>query len=244
MNQNQGGMDVDFEYDGELDRRVNAAHQILSPIGFKRVCALESIEPSVIARFRSEVEAATNEKPMQKILWEHPQILARFLGPGHCWWIKQEVRLGNELRPDFMAARTESIFLNYRLVELESPTALWFNPSNGKPAEKMVEAVQQVAEWRHWIEKNQDYAQKPKPFGLGLANLTRHYMRSQIVIGRRKSVTDADRERLNAMKSVEAGYTVHTYDSVIERSKRFPVNDYGQEGDDLCVECHYIADDL
>ncbi len=179
---------------------------------------------------------------MQRFLWEYPQILCRLLGGGYCWWVKQEVWLGQEFRLDFLAARTESLLLNYRLVEIENPAAKWFNPSNGKPATKMVEATQQVGDWHHWISLNQDYAQREKPFGLGLVNLTPLAASSHILIGQRKNVTPSDRQRLNAIRSSGGRYWVNTYDSLIEAAKRVPQNFYGDGDDDICSECQYLLD--
>ncbi len=231
-----------MDYDKELDNRVNYANEVLSPLGFKRVCALDPIAPSVAEEFRKAVESAKTERPMQTFLWKHPEILARFLGPGFCWWIKQEVRLGNELRMDFLAVRTESVPLNYTMVELESPDVRWFNPSNNRPAEKMVESIQQIGEWRYWIEQNQDYVQRPKPNGLGLAKLSRYSSNARIVIGRRQAVTDADRERMNALRANGNTFSVNTYDTLIERSRQPAWNVYGQGGNDYCEECSYIVD--
>lgn len=229
-----------MEYDQELDRRVNYANNILTPLGFKRVCALDPIDPELVGQFRELVENSDTEKPLQKFLWKHPVIFARFLGPGFCWWIKQEVRLGNEVRMDFLAARTESLPLNYTMVELESPTARWFNPSNRRPAEKMVEAIQQVGEWRYWINKLQHYINEPKPYGGGLSHLSSHTVNAQIVIGRRAIVTNADRERVKALMDAGNRFSVNTWDTLIERSRNPAWNIYGQSASDCCEECSYI----
>ncbi|MFJ8107112.1 Shedu anti-phage system protein SduA domain-containing protein [Streptomyces sp. NPDC096132] len=198
---------------------------------------LDPIDVEVVQKFQEEVQSASNEKPIQEFLWEHPEIMCRFLG-GYCWWIKPEVWLGQEFRLDFLAARTESLLLNYQLVELKSPTSRWFNPSNRNPAAKLVEAEQQVANWNHWLSLNRDYAQRSKPFGLGLVKLDEYMSRSVIVIGQRKNVTAADRQLLTA-RMVREGkrYGAYTYDSMIEAAGRVPNNFYGDV--DECTECRY-----
>ncbi|AQA12770.1 hypothetical protein BV401_22335 [Streptomyces malaysiensis subsp. malaysiensis] len=188
------------------------------------------------------METSPTEKPIQRLLEEYPQILCRLLGAGYCWWIKQEVWLGQEFRLDFLAARTESLTLNYRLVELQSPAAKWINPSNGKPATQMVEATQQVSDWYHWISLNHDYAKREKPFGLGLVNLTPLAATGHIIIGQRKNVTRSDRQRMNAIRSSSGRYWLNTYDSLIEAAKRAPENFYGDGGGDACSECQYLLD--
>lgn len=234
----------DYEYDAELDTRVNQCHQILNPLGFRRVCALDSIAPGVINQFRAEVDAATGKEVLQKYLWEYPQILVRFLGPRYCWWIKQDVRLGKEVRVDFLAARTESHILNYTQVQIESPADRWRNPSDDGLGERLEAARQQVAKLRYLVTGNGEYVRRSRPDGQGLVNLRPHTLSSHILLGRRKSVMDSDREHLNAMTSLEARCKVNTYDSIIAAAGRRPVNDYGQGGDDTCIECCYIVDDF
>src|SRR5262249_27608736 len=63
-----------------------------------------------------------------------------------------ELRLGAEYRPDFMLPVDDfSAGVTYHLIELESPSTPPYR-RDGKPGERLTAAIQQIEDWRAWID--------------------------------------------------------------------------------------------
>jgi hypothetical protein len=96
----------------------------------------------------------------------------------------------------------------WMLVEIERSAHSLFNKS-GDVCAKLTHAIRQVVDWRSWIEENLSYARKllpqisPSPECL-------------IIIGRRKSLSDGDRNRLAALVAGLYGISIHTYDWLLD----------------------------
>src|SRR5204863_4208950 len=118
------------------------------------------------------IDAARDEKPVQKCLQDYPVLLARVAGPSsYGTYLRSQVRFGSQLVPDFMLAVADSSGVNWTLIELESPTAK-VGIQKGRFAGKAREGIQQIEDWREWLVANLDYARRsPDEDGLGLSGI-------------------------------------------------------------------------
>jgi Domain of unknown function (DUF4263) len=175
----------------------------------------EPTSASVLA-FEDALNSARNERPMQKVLEQHPEMLD-YLVSGHGGiYVIPQVQLGKDYVPDFLVAAYTSLGLHWTLVELESPTAV-LTIKDGQPAQQLRKAMQQIADWREWLMNNVNYARRPTAEnGLGLPGI-RIDARGLIIIGRGRLSThsDAMRMREQSQRNVE----IRTYDWLIRAAR-------------------------
>jgi hypothetical protein len=165
--------------------------------------------------FRNVLAEACDERPVQKYLEAHPQLLCSFLRSGHGEWIVPQMRFGSEYVADFVVGCGNSGGIHWHLIELESPTAKSVTKA-GLSAKKFHVATRQIGSWRDWLQSNLDYARNPPAAnGLGLKDISPRCS-ATIVIGRRSSVTpafNAIRKRLHEESHIE----VISYDNLLEQ---------------------------
>lgn len=170
--------------------------------------------PGLAARaaLQDALSEASDEKPMQAVLEQHPQVLA-YLVDGHDGlWVVPQKKLGAQYVPDFLVAGETSAGIRWTLVEIESPTAP-LTISDGQPEKRLRKAIKQIADWREWLGDNLDYARKSRAEnGMGLAGI-RADAPALIIIGRGEQTASIDRMR-NRVRS-EQGIEIRTYDWLI-----------------------------
>jgi hypothetical protein len=139
-------------------------------------------------------KAAERERILQRYLQEHPLLLIQHMGGGHGRWVIPQKRLGAEFVPDFVIGERHTGGFEWLLVELESPTASMFR-KDGEPSAELWHALRQITDWRAWLERNRDYATRPRAdAGLGLTDISPN-SRGLVLIGRAHDLNDADRPR-------------------------------------------------
>lgn len=170
-----------------------------------------------VKSFLSILEKATDERSMQVYLEENPHILSQHLGGGHGRWVIPHKRLGDEHVTDFLIADKNSLGFHWYAIELESPTSSLFTAS-GDPSAKLTHAIRQISDWRVWLEKNIDYASRPRESkGLGLTDINGNIL-GLIIIGRRKSL-NISTKALRRQLSENLGIEIHTYDWLVDNVK-------------------------
>jgi hypothetical protein len=107
-----------------------------------RVRERETLERDVDA-LRGIIETATDERPIQRHLEQHPWLLASLLGGGQGRWVRPQVSLGREVVADFFIADADSAGVRWRLIELESPRVPQ-RLQNGDFAKEARHAVHQI----------------------------------------------------------------------------------------------------
>jgi len=167
---------------------------------------------------RQVLEEAKVEEDLQKFLTENSIFLVQHLGGGHGRYVIPKPRLGAELIPDFLIAEMSSIGIEWYGVELESPFAEMFT-SSGQPGHLVTQAIQQVVEWRAWLESNLAYARNPKSEnGLGLVGIAPD-LPATILMGRRDKEFptnfNAFRRQVKSKQNIE----IHTYDWLAEQAE-------------------------
>ncbi|MFJ4585314.1 Shedu anti-phage system protein SduA domain-containing protein [Streptomyces echinatus] len=164
-----------------------------------------------IEAYEEKLSTATDERPLQEFLQEHPQVLALGLS-SQCRWIIPQTRLSIHYVTDFLTARLDSTGLKWTFIELQSPREGLFT-QKGRPSEHLDEGIRQILDWRTWVDDQGPHARDPKTRGgLGLVDIS-SYSRGLIIMGRRENVTDLDRKRLKLIMWNHQ-IDVRSYDSI------------------------------
>ena len=151
---------------------------------------------------------ASDERPAQRFLAEHPELLGCLLQPGNAAWAFDRPTLGSEFIPDFLLSTHTSAGYRWVMVELESPVARIL--TNAKlPARKLNEALGQIRDWRAWIRRNIAYAQSE----LGFQDLDAECP-AFVIIGRRSQLSQDCVTHYRELSTSTT--TVMTYDRLFE----------------------------
>jgi hypothetical protein len=170
-----------------------------------------AIDPNAQARKRmaqliSQCETLLNgpEEPLHQFIRANPQLLS----PTHdrVW---SKLPLGKRAT-DFVFREPSG---EYLLVELENPSQLLFR-KDGQPRQSLSHAVDQVIDWRRYLEDNLSTAQRE----LGLKGISSN-PRSLIVIGRSVSLSEANRRKLVSIENATPTLKIMTFDDLLANSK-------------------------
>lgn len=175
----------------ELKRRDSAA-QLLAGLEIA-IVDLETIL-SISKRNESKLQNCLTNNP---ILFgtQYVQIL-----PKH--------KLGAEYEMDYALVRSSGLV---DLMEIEASNLKLYTKS-GNPTSYLVHAEQQVFDWLSWIEHNSAYAREGIP---GIMS-----PKGYVIIGRNKSLTSADRDRLIRRNTIFRGQIeILTYEDLLGRAQ-------------------------
>jgi len=204
---------------GHIEDAVSLYHHGRAEKELEQYLALwDAITADHIMALRQVLKEAKVEEDLQKFLTENSIFLVQHLGGGHGRYVIPKPRLGAQLIPDFLIAEMSSIGIEWHGVELESPFARMFT-SSGQPSHLVTQAIQQVVEWRAWLESNLNYARNRKSEGgLGLIGITPD-LPATILMGRRdqefSSYFNAFRRQIKSRQNIE----IHTYDWLAEQAE-------------------------
>jgi Shedu protein SduA, C-terminal len=136
-------------------------------------------------KFEQLLEEAPSEEAIQQFLAENPFILAEQLP--HCHYVIPKFRFGGKYVSDFLVPEMTSGGTFWTLIELEPVNAQLITVS-GHLAERVRVGVQQVKDWRDWLNNNRDHAIRSRDQdGLGLDDLTGIW--GWVIVGRRAMVS-------------------------------------------------------
>jgi hypothetical protein len=177
----------------------------------------DDIMPDLVDEFRRRLDAADDERAMQVFLEANPMILVQPLGGGHGRWVLPQKRLGAEHVTDFVVAEKSSIGFQWTAVELESPRARMFT-KKGDFTTALTHAIRQIEDWRAWIGRNRDYAERPRDkSGLGLVDIDDN-VPGWIILGRRGDAPPDTHDRRRSV-SQQLRIEIHSYDWLLERAE-------------------------
>jgi uncharacterized protein YjbI with pentapeptide repeats len=177
------------------------------------------IEPGAVRSFATILNAAKDERPLQKHLEQHPSLVLACIAPNHRGWVVPQMRLGSEYVADFMACGLTSLGHEWLGIELESPAAAMFL-KNGEQSETLRHAIRQIHDWRDWITNNLDYARRPRQdSGLGLRDISGEFP-GLILIGRRSELDPMTMQRRRRL-SKELRIEIRTYDFLLQACEHF-----------------------
>jgi hypothetical protein len=174
----------------------------------------EPPEQMQIDLLREAIAEARDERPIQRVLTEHPALVAALVRSSYGTFVIPQASLGGRYRPDFLVAAADTLGIHWHLVELESPLAA-MGQQGGGPAVKTREAMKQVDDWREWLGDNVATAQRSREAnGLGLPDI-RPESPAYVFISRR------DHQNLmpgpRRLRIIERqAITIHTYDWLVD----------------------------
>jgi len=174
-------------------------------------------EPGLAARAALEnaLAFAVDERPLEKVLEEHPTLLSYLVTGHHGAYVIPQKELGSEYVPDFLVAGYTSLGLRWTLVELESPTAP-LAIEDGQAERRVRKGMKQISDWREWLADNIDYARKSRADnGLGLPGI-RVDAQGLVLVSRGDVTTLTDRMRTRV--SVDQRIEIRTYDWLVRVS--------------------------
>jgi hypothetical protein len=177
----------------------------------------DDVSEDDINELRTVLEAANDERPLQRYLATNPLLLVQHLGGGHGRWVLSQKRLGSEFVTDFVIGERSSDGFEWQFVELQSPKARLFVPSSGRQSEQLDEGIRQILEWRRWLDDNRDYARRPRSRnGLGLFDAS-GLDPGLLLIGRATNLSAHDRSRRRQL-SRQLNIQIHTYDWIVRQA--------------------------
>jgi hypothetical protein len=177
----------------------------------------DDISEEQLGAFSEKLTTATKESDLQYFFEDNPIMLIQYLGGGQGRWVIPQKALGSEYVTDFLIADKDSLGFHWQAVELEHPFKKAYK-KNGDPTHEMTHAIQQIRNWRSWLQDNLNYAQRNiKENGLGLTEITPD-LPGLIIIGRRNEESQMHRiKRRNLGK--DSNIKIHTYDWLYDRAK-------------------------
>ncbi len=167
-----------------------------------------------VSAFDHALGQAEDEKPMQKVLEEHPKILGSLLS-GTFRFVVPRKRLGTSHETDFLLASVNSIGVRWVLVELESPTAPLRLEKKNLLAEKVRIGVGQINDWRDWLQENLALARRSTSGGLGLVDIDPQ-ADGLVIVGRRGE-SASESSALRRGEWSRSRIRIHTYDWLREQ---------------------------
>jgi len=169
----------------------------------------EEVSHEAIAALNDALSTSLHESGLQDVLEKFPELLAQLVLGNHGAFVIPQKRLGGAFIPDFVVGGVTSLGFRWVLVELESPSAN-FAIQDGQGSHQLRKGVNQVHDWRSWLEENLATARASKTnHGLGLPGI-RSDAEGLVLIGREdgSSTSNALRNRLSSNDRIE----VRTYD--------------------------------
>lgn len=161
------------------------------------------------------IDHAADEKPVQRLLAERPQLLTSLLG-GWLQFCLPQVRFGAQYVADFLIATVDSLGVRWILVELETPRTSVTLRGTGELDKHGREGVRQVQSWREWLKNNLPYARSSRRHnGLGLPDI-RDSSDGLVLVGRRDLLYENSAPARHILHE-QSRIDVHTYDWLLEQ---------------------------
>jgi Domain of unknown function (DUF4263) len=191
-------------------------------IGMRRLQLLEEWKVegdptrAQVAALERAVNHATDEKPIQAVLQENPQLLAYLFDAHHGAYLVPQLRFGDKYVADFVVGGLTSAGLSWTFVELESPTAP-LSIKDGQPAGQLRKGLQQITDWREWVGNNLQTARNERALGgLGLFEV-RPRARGLVIVGRRSLTHQA--ETIRNVIWEDRHIDIRTYDWLVAAAR-------------------------
>ena len=137
-----------------------------------------------ILELEQGLSAGWKETQVQAYLKPRPYLFEGLYRDGHGTFVFSEFRLGTEYVADWIVGSGHSGGVTWDLIELECPQSPPLM-NDGHFSEATRKGINQVNDWRNWIEQNAEHAGKPKSsHGLGLFDISCR-AHGIVVVGRR-----------------------------------------------------------
>lgn len=127
-----------------------------------------------------------------------------------------KVKLGHDYEVDFAWLHNDSFGPEWRLIEIERPSAVLFTKS-GNASATLTHAIQQARDWCDWVHQHLEYAQTLMP--------RINYPFCYIFLGRRNELTASNIERLKRFRyDHRKELEIHTLDWFVRSAEWFGSN--------------------
>ena len=164
---------------------------------------------------RYVIDNARDERPIQELLQERPQLLASLVG-GAFRYCVPKVSFGGTYVADFLLAYVDSAGIHWILVELETPASSVTLATGNSFDQYARKGVSQIEEWREWIQDNLDQARRPREEnGLGLPDI-RPQAEGIVLVGRRDRLRP-NSQKLRSQLREQKHIQMHTYDWLLKQ---------------------------
>lgn len=184
-----------------------SAPQIESLEAYRSPDAPDSVTVALLAE---TIAKAEDERPLQRLIERHPELLSGLTTNSWGCFVRPQVSLAGEKRPDFLLAIADSAGIHWTLVELESPTATRVGTKKGEFGESARKGIAQIEEWREWLTENVAHARS----NIGLHNI-RPEAPGLVIVGRRDAgpwPSQGVRQRLAERQHI----SVHSWDWLVD----------------------------
>lgn len=168
------------------------------------------------------VDSGWKETDVQSYLKTRPYLFDGLYRHGHGTFVFSEFQLGTEYVADWVIGSGHSGGVTWDLIELECPQSIPFM-NDGHFAVSTRKGIDQINDWRNWIEQNTEHVGKPKSsHGLGLFDIT--CRAHGIVVAGRRSLYDAQAGRskyaeARKLKRYSEGIEIISYETLIQKMR-------------------------
>ena len=170
---------------------------------------------NALQQMEETVAVAEDEQPLQDLLERYPMLLGSLLGRTPRYVVPRPSLAGKYV-PDFLLADVDSDGAHWIFVELESPRARIFVQNGKKFSREAQRGIDQVKEWRRWIDDNRNFARRNQAEGgLGLPDIESHAP-GLVIVGRTSSLGESDQGHRRQLKN-ENKIELRTYDGVMKQ---------------------------
>lgn len=166
------------------------------------------------------LDTDNGEEVYQKFLSNHSRFFLPKVSDYSDQIIIEKLKFGADYISDFVLCDNQrSNGFKYTLVELESPHTPAFTKSK-KQSARLRDAIQQIRDWKHWIDSNRDSAKRIFPSKRFVSGnvLNFDYL---VILGRRKDHAVVQ-DKINFL-SKDAGIQIRSYDYLTDilKNRRF-----------------------
>lgn len=177
------------------------------------------------AEFAELLDSGAGERQMQEFLERNPAMVPAAFPEqtGHGAWpfalITQPQLKGFGHRiPDFMWITRNSGAVHPVLIEIEDPGKPWLaNKANPQPSHQLSQALNQIRQWREWLEANEDLFFKS--FGIPPEWRARRFRPIYVLIYGRKAENEVEIAKLRQYQQETHDLMLFTYDHLAPNQK-------------------------
>lgn len=157
------------------------------------------------------VDNTKKENDYHQFLTQHAGL---FFGNVKCYQVISKLKLGSDHETDFIVFRDNlSYGCGYEIIEIETPHIQPYT-QNGNPSSRLTHAIQQIMNWKRWIDDNRSlFSEYISPISDN-QNIRDWKISYTIYIGRREKSNES-RNQL----SHELGIHIHSFDKLTDHLK-------------------------
>ena len=175
-----------------------------------------SLNETQVQAFEKEIDAARDERPIQKFITENPEILVSLVGGNERYCIPLK-RLGARYVTDFVIGSVDSLGVRWHFVELETPQSGIYTKRGDGLDQFARKGSDQITAWRKWVAENLSHARARRAEGgLGLFDVESHAP-GFVIVGRRDRMPNHRDDSIRLEQRSRNATEIHSYDWLLER---------------------------